>query len=108
MAPKTGFNKLIAGLFVIGALIGLYFQFAYHKFLNNDTLAYINLAERYAAGDWQHAINGFWSPMYSWILCICKLTGLPVLQSCYVINFAVAALGLYILCKLGERYLFQP
>jgi hypothetical protein len=108
MTSKTGFNKLIAGLFVMGAFVGLYFQLAYHKFLNNDTLAYINLAERYAVGDWQHAINGFWSPMYSWVLCVCKLIGLPVLQCCYVINFIVAALGLYVLCKLGRRYLVQP
>ncbi|THU36964.1 hypothetical protein FAM09_18565 [Niastella caeni] len=108
MTDKTGFNKLTGGLFVIGALVGLYFQFAYHKFLNNDTLSYINIAERYAEGDWQHAINGFWSPMYCWILCLCKLAGLPLLQSCYVINFIVAGLGLYILCSLARRYLTQP
>jgi hypothetical protein len=97
MTKRTGFNKLLAGLFVIGAFVGLYFQFTYHKFLNNDTLSYINLAERYVAGDWP-----------TWILCICKLTGLPVLQSCYVINFLAAALGLYVLCKLARRYLTQP
>jgi hypothetical protein len=108
MTQTTGFNKLLAGLFVIGAFVGLYFQLTYHKFLNNDTLSYINLAERYVAGDWQHAINGFWSPMYTWVLCICKLIGLPVLQSCYVINFLASALGLYVLCKLARRYLTQP
>jgi hypothetical protein len=105
---QTGFNRLLAGLFFIGASVGLYFQFAYHKFLNNDTLSYINLAERYAAGDWQHAINGYWSPLYCWLLCCCKLAHLPLLQSCYVINFIFAASGLFILCKLAARYLTQP
>ena len=105
MRSQAGFNKLIAGLFVFGAIVGLNFQFAYHKFLNNDTLAYINIAERYAAGDWQHAINGYWSPMYSWLLCICHLTGLPLLQSCYVINFIAAALSLYVINALARRYL---
>lgn len=104
----TGFNRLLAGLFFIGASVGLYFQFTYHKFLNNDTLSYINLAERYAAGDWQHAINGYWSPMYSWLLCCCKLAHLPLLQSCYVINFLFAAGGLFIVCKLAFRYLTHP
>jgi hypothetical protein len=108
MTERTGFNKLLAGLFVIGAVVGLYFQFAWHKFLNNDTLSYINLAERYAEGDWQHAINGFWSPMYSWLLCLCKLAGLPVLQCCYVINFIAAGAGLYVLCKLALPSLTQP
>jgi|GEM_PF-5812971 len=105
---QTGFNRLLAGLFFIGASVGLYFQFAYHKFLNNDTLSYINLAERYAAGDWQHAINGFWSPLYSWILCFCRLAGLPLLPCCYIINFLVAGLGLYVLCKLAQRYITKP
>lgn len=108
MMQQTGFNRLLAGLFVIGASVGLYFQFAYHKFLNNDTLSYINLAERYAAGDWQHAINGYWSPLYCWLLCCCKLIHLPLLQSCYVINFIFAAIGLYVLCKLAARYITQP
>ncbi|MBO9199498.1 MULTISPECIES: hypothetical protein [Niastella] len=104
---QAGFNKIIAGLFIIGALVGLYFQFAFHKFLNNDTLSYINLAERYAAGDWEHAINGYWSPMYSWLLCCCKLVHLPLLPCCYVINFIFAGSGLYILCKFAYRYLKQ-
>ncbi|HEY8894987.1 MAG TPA: hypothetical protein VIM79_09245 [Niastella sp.] len=108
MTQRTNFNKLLACLFVIGAFAGLYFQISYHKFQNTDTLSYINLAERYVAGDWQHAINGFWSPMYVWIISICKLTGLPALQSCYVINFLAAALGLYVLCKLAQRYLTRP
>ncbi|WP_205512950.1 hypothetical protein [Longitalea arenae] len=105
MTKKAGLQILTASLFVIGAVVGLYFQFSYHKFLNNDTLSYINIAERYAEGDWQHAINGFWSPMYCWILCVCTLAGLPLLQSCYVINFFVAGIGLYILCKLASRYI---
>jgi hypothetical protein len=105
---QTGFNRLLAGLFISGASVGLYLQFSYHKFLNNDTLSYINLAERYAAGDWQHAINGYWAPLYCWLLCCCKLAHLPLLQSCYVINFIFAASGLYILCQLAARYLTQP
>lgn len=108
MNERTGFNKLLTGLFIVASFVGLYFQFTYHKFLNNDTLSYINLAERYVAGDWQHAISGFWSPMYTWLLCICKSIGLPVPQSCYVINFLAAALGLYVLCKLAQRYFTQP
>ncbi|OQP65759.1 hypothetical protein A3860_14265 [Niastella vici] len=108
MIPKTGFDKITAGLFAIGAFFGLYFQLSYHKFLNNDTLAYINIAELYATGDFQHAINGYWSPLYSWVLCFCKMAGLPLLPCCYVINFLSAGFGLYILCKLARRYLTHP
>ena len=46
----TKFNlKLILWLtFLVGTAIGLFLQFTYHKFLNFDTLAYINIAELYA------------------------------------------------------------
>jgi hypothetical protein len=42
MMQQTGFNRLLAGLFFIGASVGLYFQFAYHKFLNNVCMYYVS------------------------------------------------------------------
>lgn len=36
--------------------------------INADGISYISLARRYLAGDWQGAVNSYWSPMYSWLL----------------------------------------
>ena len=33
-----------------------------------DGLSYIEIGEAYFRGDWKHAINGYWSPAYSWVL----------------------------------------
>src|SRR5678815_2639310 len=33
-----------------------------------DGLSYIEIGEAYFRGDWKHAINGYWSPFYSWVL----------------------------------------
>ena len=33
-----------------------------------DGLSYIEIGEAYFRSDWKNAINGYWSPLYSWIL----------------------------------------
>ncbi|MFB2833906.1 glycosyltransferase family 39 protein [Floridanema evergladense] len=35
---------------------------------SEDSISYIDVADAYLRGDWQAAINGNWSPLYSWIL----------------------------------------
>lgn len=36
--------------------------------MNADGIAYIEVGEAYLAGDWESALNGYWSPLYSWLL----------------------------------------
>lgn len=60
-----------------------------------DQISYVNLAEQYAAGNWSEAINGFWSPLLSWLIAlpvacgadarlaakaICALAGLGIVR----------------------------
>jgi len=33
-----------------------------------DGLSYLDIGDAYWRGDWHHAINAYWSPLYSWIL----------------------------------------
>jgi len=35
---------------------------------NPDTFQYLEIAKKYLAGDWQHAVNAYWSPLISWLL----------------------------------------
>jgi hypothetical protein len=54
----------IAGYFLIGlALIPVY---QYH--INPDGVSYISIAEKYSRGEWQDAINGYWGPLYIWVM----------------------------------------
>ena len=73
--------------------------------MNIDTLSYINIAELYAAGKFSLAINGCWSPLYSWILALLLLVGIPALQACYVLNFIFAGACVYSLYRISNRYL---
>jgi hypothetical protein len=36
--------------------------------MSSDGIAYLDIADAYWRGDWETAINGSWSPLYSWIL----------------------------------------
>lgn len=41
---------------------------ARHSASSEDTITYLDIGDAYWRGDWPNAINGQWSPAYSWIL----------------------------------------
>ena len=57
-------------------LLGLVFSVAsyllivhwYQYNLNPDALSYITIAQKYAHFDIRHAVNGYWAPMFSWLM----------------------------------------
>jgi hypothetical protein len=36
--------------------------------MNPDGVSYLDMGDAYLRGDWHMAINGYWSPLYSWLL----------------------------------------
>lgn len=38
--------------------------------MNADAMSYLDLAAAYLRGDWQAAINSYWSPLYSWLIAV--------------------------------------
>lgn len=36
--------------------------------INPDAVSYLDIGDVYFRGDWHHALNAYWSPMYSWML----------------------------------------
>lgn len=39
-----------------------------YELSSNDIIPYLDIADAYLVGDWGNAINGNWSPLYSWVL----------------------------------------
>jgi 4-amino-4-deoxy-L-arabinose transferase-like glycosyltransferase len=54
----------------IVALLSLLQAWSHRNLVDHDGVAYIDVATNYARGDWNSAINGFYSPLYSWLLAI--------------------------------------
>lgn len=67
--------------------IGLFFLlFPWYQYvLDIDAISYIHVAERYANGSFYSAVNGYWSPLISWLLIPFLKTGFnPVLSAKYI------------------------
>jgi hypothetical protein len=54
----------------IVALLGLLQAWAHRLIVDYDGVSYLDVADSYAKGAWSSAINGYWSPLYSWLLAI--------------------------------------
>jgi hypothetical protein len=57
-----------AAAWAIAIVLGAIHTAAYRFYVNPDGLSYIDLASLYARGDWQAAVNGYWSPVYPFVI----------------------------------------
>lgn len=55
----------VIGVYLLASII-IFPLFRY--VLNPDGVSYINVAKKYLSGNFQLAINGYWSPLFSWLL----------------------------------------
>ena len=92
---------IIAALFS-GASLLLYPHLKFS--FNPDALAYLRIASYYQKGEWSQAVNAYWSPLLSWLLCPFFAIGLPWLTAYHIINFIVALAGLGQLARILHRH----
>jgi hypothetical protein len=83
--------------------------------INPDGVAYLDLAERYAQGDWAAALNGYWSPLYPALLGVVLSIARPFqaddLVLAHGVNFGlyVAAYGAFLrLTGELQRFAYSP
>jgi hypothetical protein len=64
-----------------------------------DGLAYLDLARAYVRHDWHTALNGYWGPLYAWLLAIGMRFFHPGIRTELVLartlNFAIFTAALY-------------
>jgi len=64
-----------------------------------DGLAYLDVARSYVGHDWQTALNGYWGPLYAWLLAIVMRMFQSGIHSEFALaralNFALFAAALY-------------
>ncbi len=63
----------------------------HYERLTGDSTIYLSIAEKYLAGDFSNAINGYWGPLLSWLL-------IPMLSLGSTHVFAINALNLIFGC----------
>ncbi len=87
-------------MYVVLLLIYPHFQY----FIDPDGTAYLTISRRYAAGDYEKAINGYWSPWSCWLTALLMKKGIAAIPASVIIN-ALGATGLlYITQSLLLRF----
>ncbi len=81
---------LSACLLIAGAVL-LYPSCQYY--IDPDGTAYLTIAQRYAAGDYMKAVNGYWSPWACWLTALGIKSGLAAIPASIVVN-TTGGLGL--------------
>jgi hypothetical protein len=88
--------KLSSRVLVIA--LGFLQAWAGRFYIDPDGVSYFDVAQAYARRDWSHAINGYWSPLYSWLLAVIEIISRPgpYWQSTYLhlLNFVSFVLAL--------------
>jgi len=59
---------LLSATILYAVTVWLVFPYLRYYVDNPDTISYLTIAEKYATGDFALAVNGYWSPLLSWML----------------------------------------
>lgn len=72
--------------------------------MNADGMSYLDMGDAYLRGDWNMAVNTYWSPLYSWVvalaLLICKPSPFWEFPLVHLVNFII------FLCTLACFHFF--
>src|SRR6184192_1532963 len=55
---------------VVVAVLGFVQTWSHRLLVDHDGVAYLDIAENYARGAWASALNGYYSPLYSWLMAV--------------------------------------
>ncbi len=72
-------RELKLGLQLVIAAVGAYLTWKHRYAVSSDGVSYLDVADAYFRGDWKQAINGVWSPLYSWILATAMFAVKPTM-----------------------------
>ncbi len=72
----------------------------YRYVFDVDGVGYCVVAEHIASGNWSRAVNGFWSPLHSWLVAPLLKCGLVTRDAFFVTNALISMLVLLLLNSL--------
>jgi 4-amino-4-deoxy-L-arabinose transferase-like glycosyltransferase len=97
-AMKLSLRQLKLSSRTLILTLGFLQAWAGRFYIDPDGVNYLDVARAYARRDWLHAIDGYWSPLYSWLLAIIEIIfrPSPYWQSTYLhlLNFVFFTLAL--------------
>lgn len=98
-------NKILFILaLIIYSLAGVFLLKYYQYQINPDAIAYISIAKKYLAGDFNNAVNGYWGPLFSWLLLPFLYLQLPPLLLVKIMSIIIGAFTITGVILLSYRF----
>jgi hypothetical protein len=77
----------------VAILLGFLQAWARRHTMNPDGMSYLDMGDAYLRGDWNMAINAYWSPLYSWFqgaaLLVARPSAYREFTVVHMVNFAI-------------------
>ena len=96
---------LIVSLIVYSILA--VFLLKYYMYFGGDEISYVNIAHAYSIGNWADAVNGYWSPLYSWLIAPFLLLGYTPIYAELVSKILSLIIGFFtiiVIMKLSQIF----
>jgi hypothetical protein len=91
---RTVHARSLLAAFAVGSLVVAVAGYrARHILSNIDGISYISIARQYAHGQLDTAINGYWSPLISWMLAPFIAVGIDGQLAFMIVNVVAAVVG---------------
>ena len=99
-----GLWSTIGGYIILGTFLFPYFKYV----INADAVSYISIAQKYSNGDYLNAINGYWSPLWSWLLVPFILFGIEPLSAAHILSLMIGLLVIVQVNSLIDKVGISP
>ncbi len=102
--PKNSSGMASPGnvVILVTMIVGLCLLPFYRYHFNGDTPSYLSVATHYYHGRWHEAINGYWSPMFSWLIALLMFVGATSILATKFVGLGAVALSLHQLDRMMD------
>jgi len=94
------FNRTFIFSLIVYLFVGSFLIYFYQYRISPDGVSYISISQKYLHGNFQDAINGYWGPLFSWLLIPFLYLNIPPLLSLKILNLILGSLTL-----IGVKFL---
>ncbi len=91
---------LSVGLYIVLSSLLLPY---YLYLINPDGISYISIAHKYMAYDFRNAVNGYWGPLFSWLLIPFLFLGFAPLLSAKLLSLLIGMVTLLGIDSLAKK-----
>ncbi len=85
---------------VVGAILLPYYWYQ----INPDGISYISIAEKYLQGNFLNAFNGYWSPLFSWLLIPWLYFKIDSLVAVKILNLLIGIVAITAMYSFTFRF----